>query len=75
MRIAIALIAALLLTGCNSQPQPVVIEVRTQRLNPEYLKAQQEIEKTILKLIQSLNKDSEVRSIDFESLGLKPYTK
>jgi len=75
MRIAIALLAALVLTGCNSQPQPVVVEVRTQRLNPEYLKAQQEIEKTILKLIQSLNKDSEVRSIDFESLGLKPYTK
>ena len=68
MKIAIALIAALLVTGCNSQPQP-------QPINKEWIEAQQDINRTIIKLLESLNKDSEVRTIDFEALGLKPYTK
>ena len=68
MKIAIALIAALLVTGCNSQPQATPI-------NREWIESQQEINRTIIKLIESLNKDSEVRTIDFEALGLKPYTK
>ena len=68
MKIAIAIIAALLVTGCNSQPQP-------QPINQEWIQSQQEINRTIIKLIESLNKDSEVRTIDFEALGLKPYTK
>lgn len=58
MRIAIALIAALVLTGCNSQPQPVVIEVRTQRLNPEYVKAQKEIDATMIKLLHALSQQN-----------------
>jgi len=58
MRIVLALIAALLLTGCNSQPQPIVFEVRTQRLNPEYLKAQQEIDATMIKLLHALSQQN-----------------
>lgn len=70
MKIVIALIASLLITGCNSQPQP-----QPQPINKEWIEAQQEINRTIIKLIESLNNDSEVRTIDFESYGLKPYTK
>ena len=68
MKFTIALIAALLVTGCNSQPQP-------QPINKNWVESQQEINRTIIKLLESLNKDSEVRTIDFEALGLKPYTK
>ncbi len=70
MKIAIALMATLLVTGCNSQPQP-----QPQPINKEWIEAQQQINRTIIQLLESLNKDSEVRTIDFESLGLKPYTK
>ena len=75
MKTIIIAILSLSFIGCNSQPQPVVVEVRRQRLNPEYVKAQQEIEKTIVKLIDALSRDSESRTVDFESLGLKPYSK
>ena len=53
MKFTIALIAALLVTGCNSQPQP-------QPINKNWVESQQEINRTIIKLLESLNKDSEV---------------
>ena len=72
MKIAIALMATLLVAGCNSQPQP---QPQPQPINKEWIEAQQQINRTIIQLLESLNKDSKVRTIDFESLGLKPYTK
>jgi len=70
MKTMIIAILSLSFIGCNSQPQP-----QPQPINKEWIEAQQEINRTIIKLIESLNKDSEVRNIDFESLGLKPYSK
>ena len=67
MKTIIIALLSLSFIGCNSQPQP-------QPINGEWIEAQQEINRTIIKLIESLNKDTEVRTIDFESLGLKPYS-
>ena len=69
MKTIIIAILSLSFIGCNSQPQP-----QPQPINKDWVEAQQDINRTIIKLLETLNKDTEVRSIDFESLGLKPYS-
>ena len=69
MKTIIIAILSLSFIGCNSQPQP-----QPQPINKDWVEAQQDINRTIIKLLESLNKDSEVRNIDFEALGLKPYS-
>ena len=56
--------------GCSNSGN-----TETRQLNTEWVKNQQQINRTIIKLIETLNKDSEIRTVDFDSLGLKPYSK
>ena len=56
--------------GCSNSET-----TESRQLNTEWVTGQQEINRTIIKLIETLNKDGEIRTVDFESLGLKPYSK
>jgi uncharacterized protein YcfL len=58
MRVLLLILLSFVTVGCSSEPQPLIIEVRTQRLNPEWVRASQEIDETILKLIKSLNQQN-----------------
>ena len=59
MKTIIIAILSLSLIGCSSELPVQVIEVRTQRISPEYLQAQREIDATMIKLLQALSENNE----------------
>lgn len=58
MKTIIIAILSLSLIGCSSELPVQVIEVRTQRINPEYLQAQREIDAIMIKLLQALSENN-----------------
>lgn len=66
----LTILLLLFTVGCSNSET-----TESRQLNAEWVKGQQQINRTIIKLIETLNKDSEIRTVEFESLGLKPYSK
>ena len=54
------------------------VDVERISINPawvvETIERQQDIEHKLIRLLTALKSDSETRTIDFESLGVKPYS-
>ena len=55
------------------------VDVERISINPawvvETISRQQDIEDKLIRLLTALKADSETRTIDFQSLGLSPYSK
>ena len=68
MKTIIFAILSISILGCSTESVPVVDPRHNEISNIE-------IQRRLLQLIITLeNEGSEVRTIDFESLGLKPYS-
>ena len=55
------------------------VDVERISINPawvvETIERQQDIEDKLIRLLTALKNDSETRTIDFQALGVKPYSK
>ena len=68
MKTIIIALLSISILGCSTEPVPVVDPRHNDISNTE-------IQRRLLQLIITLeNEGSEVRTIDFESMGLKPYS-